>query len=170
MEEYNIRISVETVRRRLRKSGAMTQLPLPPKDSPQNVVDAQVLYERIKTIALWLDSIPINGYNLPIGLEAIFGLLPAVGDIIGLVLGMYQVYLTSFFDIPAGLLMRMIMHVLIDFIIGILPFVGDLLDFFYKSNIYNLNLLETWLNEKYGSRIKVQNNDRGNKYQRTRNY
>ncbi|CAG8434268.1 1542_t:CDS:2 [Funneliformis mosseae] len=148
----------------------MTQLPLPPKVSPQNVVDAQVLYERIKTIALWLDSIPIYGYQLPIGLEAILGFLPAFGDFIGLALGMYQVYLTSFFDIPVNLLMRMIMHVLLDFIFGILPVVGDLLDIFYKSNIYNLNLLESWLSEKYGNRIKLQNNDRGNKYQHARNY
>jgi len=31
----------------------MTQLPLPPRGSPQNVDDAQILYERIRMIALW---------------------------------------------------------------------------------------------------------------------
>ena len=31
----------------------MTQLPLPPTGSPQNARDAQILYERIRTIALW---------------------------------------------------------------------------------------------------------------------
>jgi len=101
-----------------------------------------------------LDSIPLNGFNLPIGLESIIGfIIPTIGDIIGLVLGLYQIYLTSFFDIPLDLLLKMFMHVLIDCVIGIIPVLGDIIDVLYKSNIYNMNILETWLKQKYGNNI-----------------
>jgi len=134
---------------------------LPPRGPPRNVREAQTLYERVRMIALWLDSIPLSGYRLPIGLEAIIGLIPGFGDIAGFVLGMYQIYLTSFFDLPAALLMRMFMHVVIDCIIGIIPFIGDILDIFYKANLYNMHILETWLKEKYGSGITIHKDDSG---------
>jgi hypothetical protein len=139
----------------------MTSLPLPPRGPPQNAREAQILYERVRMIALWLDSIPLYGSRLPIGLEAIIGLIPWFGDIAGFVLGMYQIYLSSFFDLPLSLLMRMFMHVLIDCIIGIIPFVGDVLDIFYKANLYNMHILETWLKEKYGNGITIYKDDSG---------
>ncbi|KAF9580861.1 hypothetical protein BGW38_002330 [Lunasporangiospora selenospora] len=41
----------------------------------------------------------------------------------------------------------MLINVLIDFVIGLLPWVGDFLDIFYKSNQYNLTLFANWLEE-----------------------
>jgi len=103
-----------------------------------------------------LDSIPLYGINLPFGLESIIGfIIPTIGDIIGLVLGLYQIYLISFFDVPSALLLKMFMHVLIDCVIGIIPIIGDIIDVFYKANIYNMHLLETWLKQKYGNNIII---------------
>ncbi|CAG8527096.1 2202_t:CDS:2, partial [Ambispora leptoticha] len=118
---------------------------------PRTPEEAQNLYERIRNCALWLDSIP--GLPIPVGLDAILGLIPSIGDFSGLILGMYQIYLISWFDIPFGLLLKMIGHVILDFIIGIIPGIGDVLDMFYRSNLYNLSLLEAWLKAKYGDNI-----------------
>ena len=96
---------------------------------------------------------------------------------------MYQIFLASFFDLPSALLMKMFMHVLIDCIIGILPFIGkqshlfifyiyiflvvnllslgDILDVFYKANLYNLHILETWLKKRYGNGITIYKDDSG---------
>ncbi|GBC00788.1 hypothetical protein RclHR1_03980004 [Rhizophagus clarus] len=118
----------------------------------KNAREAQILYDRIRKIALLLDSIPLQGTNLPFGLESIIGfIVPTIGDIVGLILGLYQIYLISFFDVPLPLLLRMFMHVLIDCIIGIVPIV---------ANIYNLNILETWLKQKYGNNIRIYEKSR----------
>ncbi|RIA96100.1 hypothetical protein C1645_688215, partial [Glomus cerebriforme] len=78
-----------------------------------------------------------------------------IGDIIGLVLGLYQIYLISFFDVPSTLLLKMFINVVIDCFIGIIPYLGDILDVFYKANIYNINMLEDWLKKEYGNNIVI---------------
>ncbi|CAG8563577.1 14232_t:CDS:2 [Gigaspora margarita] len=129
-------------------------LPVPPSRSPHTPQEAQILYEKIRMIALWLDSIPL--LPVPIGLDAIIGFFPIIGDIIGLFLGLYQVYLTSFYaDLPLTLIAQMLLHILVDVIIGIVPYIGDILDVLYKANIYNLQILETWLKNRYGSSIRI---------------
>ena len=35
----------------------------------------------------------------------------------------------------------MLANVLIDFVVGLIPWIGDILDVFYKSNRYNLTIL-----------------------------
>lgn len=35
----------------------------------------------------------------------------------------------------------MLINVAIDFVVGLVPWIGDLLDVFYKSNQYNLTIL-----------------------------
>ncbi|KAF9161407.1 hypothetical protein DFQ26_004558 [Actinomortierella ambigua] len=110
---------------------------------PRTVAEREKLYGRIRKLALWLDNIP--GLPIPIGLEAIVGFIPVVGDVIGLVASLYQVYLSFLFGIPTFLILRLLMNVLIDLVVGILPWVGDILDVLYKSNIYNLQILEHWL-------------------------
>ncbi|KAG0228119.1 hypothetical protein BGW42_002420 [Actinomortierella wolfii] len=119
------------------------RLHLPPK----TLVERENLYGRIRKLALWLDNIP--GIPAPIGLEAIVGFIPVFGDFIGVLASLYQVYLTFLFGIPTYLLLRLLVNVVIDFVIGLLPWVGDMLDILYKSNIYNLNLLEQWLTENH---------------------
>lgn len=35
----------------------------------------------------------------------------------------------------------MLLNVALDFIVGLVPWIGDILDVFYKSNQYNLSIL-----------------------------
>jgi len=92
---------------------------------------------------MWLDSIP--GSPIPIGLESIVGLIPQIGDVAGTLASLYQLYLSLWFAIPLWMIARMLINIVIDFFIGIIPGIGDIMDVIYKSNIYNLNLLEDWL-------------------------
>lgn len=40
---------------------------------------------------------------------------------------------------------RMILNVILDIVVGVVPFVGNLLDNLFKANLRNLALLEDWL-------------------------
>ncbi|CAG8527732.1 9274_t:CDS:2 [Paraglomus occultum] len=133
-----------------------TQIPFPPRKRPQNPREAQALYESVRTVALWLDSIPFLPF--PVGLDAIIGVIPGVGDLAGFFMGCYQIHLTSFFpDLPQILLIKMIGLVILDTFIGLLPWIGDALDLLFKANLYNLFMLEKWLEEKYGDDICIYN-------------
>ncbi|KAF9017966.1 hypothetical protein CPC16_010479 [Podila verticillata] len=113
---------------------------------PRTEKEREVLYGRIRKIAYWLDSY-FNIGGVKVGFEAIVGFIPVIGDFLGLIAALYQVYLSHLFGIPFYLLLRMLANVLIDFVVGLVPTVGDFLDAFYKSNSYNLNILSSWLIE-----------------------
>jgi hypothetical protein len=50
--------------------------------------------------------------------------------------------------LPAALRMKMMINVIIDFVIGLVPFIGDLADAVFKANTRNAVILETHLREK----------------------
>lgn len=114
------------------------------------------MYNHVRTVAFYLDAIPIAAdlnlpFNLKFGLDDLISLIPIWGDLVSGVLQLYQVFLCWVFGVPTYLLLRMVLNVVIDVIVGVVPFVGDLLDNLFKSNLKNLNLLESWLltNDNY---------------------
>ena len=50
--------------------------------------------------------------------------------------------------LPATVKSKMVMNVVVDFFIGLVPFVGDIADFFYRANTRNVILLEEHLTAK----------------------
>lgn len=59
--------------------------------------------------------------------------------------------------LPARLRTMMMMNVIIDFVIGLVPFIGDLADAVYKCNTRNAVLLEKHLREKGAKRLAKDN-------------
>ena len=101
---------------------------------PRNDLEAQKLYNHLRTVAFWLDSIPFLGRNLPfnVGIDSIVGLVPLWGDVAGLILSLYQIFLISLFGIPLQLLFYLIINVVIDAFVGLVPIIGDALDVVFK--------------------------------------
>ncbi|HEY8461850.1 MAG TPA: DUF4112 domain-containing protein, partial [Blastocatellia bacterium] len=54
---------------------------------------------------------------------------------------------------PKVVVLRMAMNVAFDYLLGIIPFVGDASDFFVKSNRWNMNLLRRYAHERRRPRI-----------------
>ncbi|KAL0073250.1 hypothetical protein J3Q64DRAFT_1785348 [Phycomyces blakesleeanus] len=100
----------------------------------------------IKQIAHWLDS-AVPGSPIPLGLDPFLSILiPFIGGFLGSLFAMYQIYLSTQFGIPLWLLLRMLLNVFIDFMLGMIPVAGSFLDMFYKANLWNAEALEDWLN------------------------
>ncbi|KAJ3714580.1 hypothetical protein DFJ43DRAFT_1007540 [Lentinula guzmanii] len=77
------------------------------------------------------------------GLDSVIGAaLPGFGDIIGMILAFYQLFLSMLFGLPLNVIGIMVFYIFADAFIGIIPFIGEFLDVAFKSNLYNLRLLE----------------------------
>ncbi|KAJ3761045.1 hypothetical protein EV360DRAFT_68203 [Lentinula raphanica] len=77
------------------------------------------------------------------GLDSVIGaVLPGFGDAIGMILAFYQLFLSMLFGLPLNVIGIMIFYIFSDAFIGIIPFIGEFLDVAFKSNLYNLRLLE----------------------------
>ncbi|KAK9759499.1 hypothetical protein K7432_017460 [Basidiobolus ranarum] len=103
----------------------------------------QRILNNIRRFASYMDAIP--GLPFGIGLDPLIGLIPGIGDFAGVLISLYQVYLSSQFGVPFTLLGMMLLNIIIDALIGMIPAIGDILDVVYKANVYNLQLLENWL-------------------------
>jgi hypothetical protein len=104
--------------------------------------------ERLKQLAWLLDSsIPIPGTRFTIGLEALIGLFPFIGDLIGVLLSSYILGEAARLGAPKSVLVRMSGNVALEGVVGMIPLAGDVFDAAYKANQRNVRLLEAWLEE-----------------------
>jgi hypothetical protein len=102
--------------------------------------------KRVRVLAKLLDnSMSIPGTGWKFGLDAIIGLIPVIGDVVGAVLSGYIVLEAARAKVPSFTLARMLMNVGIDAVAGAVPALGDVFDAVWKANIKNVSLLEDHL-------------------------
>lgn len=76
------------------------------------------------------------------GLDPLIGLIPFVGDFVGFILSAYIIWIGHQINLPAKELAKMWRNIVFDLILGAVPFLGDVSDFFYKASTRNLMILE----------------------------
>lgn len=94
----------------------------------------------------WLldNSIPIPGTGRRVGLDALIGLVPGLGDILSGGLGILIIARGIQRGLPPIVLARMFANVALDFVVGAIPVIGDAFDFWYKANARNVGLLRRY--------------------------
>jgi hypothetical protein len=98
------------------------------------------------------EAITIPGTNQKIGLDALLGLIPGIGDIGASAIGGYIVLVASNLGVPQVVLWRMMLNLGVDAMLGLIPFVGDILDIGFKANVRNAKLLTQALAEPQETR------------------
>jgi hypothetical protein len=88
----------------------------------------------------WLmdESIQVGPWSF--GIDPLIGLIPGVGDMAGAVVSTIIVVSAMKSGIPKSAVIRMVINVAVDSLGGAVPFVGDLFDFAFKSNIRNVQI------------------------------
>lgn len=112
--------------------------------------DPASIRRRIEAMELLLErSFVVPGLNRPVGLDAVAGLIPVVGDIITMAMAGYIVWEARNLGLPKWKLLRMAGNVAIDSTLGAVPVVGDAFDFFYRSNSRNLKIVKNHLDKHH---------------------
>src|SRR5436190_11305361 len=97
---------------------------------------------RTETLQRWaalLDSaFRVPGTRITFGLDPLIGLIPGLGDMASPVLAVLILWQGARMRVPKIVLMRMVLNALIDAGVGAIPVLGDLFDFAWKSNDWNL--------------------------------
>jgi len=90
-------------------------------------------YQMLRTISTWMDD-----YYL----DPLIGLVPVVGDVLSTVTSLPFIYVALFEVRSIPLTLAVTANVLKDSVIGMIPFfIGNILDFFVKSNRKNYQLI-----------------------------
>lgn len=112
--------------------------------------DPQSIRQRVEALEFLLErSFRIPGVNFPIGLDAIIGLVPVLGDIVTTGLGAYIVWEAKNLGLPRWKLWRMAGNVGFDALLGAVPLVGDAADVLYRSNTRNLRIIKKHLDKHH---------------------
>ena len=102
--------------------------------------------KRLQTVANVLDSaFVIPGTRQRVGIDAIIGLVPGLGDIATTLLSSYIVWEARNLGVSKFALARMLANLGIHAAVGSIPVVGDLFDAFFRVNQRNMRILRTQL-------------------------
>ena len=101
-------------------------------------------------------SFVIPGINRPVGLDAVAGLIPVVGDFVTMAMGAYIVWEARNLGMPKWKLWRMAGNVAFDSVLGAVPLAGDAFDFFFRSNTRNLKIVRRHLDKHHPAQRVIE--------------
>ncbi|MFN3232789.1 MAG: DUF4112 domain-containing protein [Alphaproteobacteria bacterium] len=105
--------------------------------------------ERLDRLAGLLDDrFRIPGTSIRMGLDGLIGLIPGIGDTVALAPTAYVVLRAMELGAPKRLVARMAGNAFIDWLIGLIPLLGDVFDIGFKANRRNVELLRRHLKEQ----------------------
>ena len=84
----------------------------------------------------------IPGTQITFGIDPILGLFPGIGDLASPIFSLFLLWHGARLRVPKIVLARMVLNAAIDAGAGAIPVIGDLFDFAWKANAWNLALLE----------------------------
>ncbi|HEX7929454.1 MAG TPA: DUF4112 domain-containing protein [Sphingomicrobium sp.] len=112
--------------------------------------DPQSVRRRIEGLEKLLErsiALPVVGRR--IGLDAIAGLVPVLGDVVTAGMGLYLVWEARNLGLPRWRLAQMMANVGFDTAVGAIPVAGDLFDLVFRSNSRNLKILRRHLDRHH---------------------
>ncbi|MCC5914085.1 MAG: DUF4112 domain-containing protein [Balneolaceae bacterium] len=107
--------------------------------------------ERLDRFSYWTDSnirVPFTKFRF--GLSPLIGLIPGIGDFAGLILSLYVLYEARKVGADGKVQRKMIRNMLIEFVGGLTPVLGDAFDAVYKANTRNTEILRAYLYRELG--------------------
>lgn len=111
-----------------------------PKSVRQRVEAMEKLLER---------SFTIPGTNQQFGMDVILEIIPVVGTLAGTAMGSYMMWEARNLGMSKLQMSRLAGNVGVDFLLGMIPFVGIIPDFFFRSNSRNLRIIKRHLDKHH---------------------
>ena len=119
--------------------------------------DPASVRQRIEAMERVLErSFTIPGTNMPVGLDAIVGLVPVMGDVISAAMGAYIIWEANNLGLPKWKLWRMAGNIAFDTAVGAVPVVGDAFDLLFRSNTRNLRIVKRHLDKHHPAARTVE--------------
>ena len=92
----------------------------------------------------------VPGTDLRFGIDPLIGLVPGIGDTATAAVGLYTLWLVWKAGLPPAIIFRMTVNLLIDWLVGSIPVLGDLFDAGFKAHRRNAVLVGRHLQNRLG--------------------
>ena len=91
----------------------------------------------------------IPGINKPVGLDVMLDLVPGLGTVSAAVLGSYIAWEARNLGLPKWQVARMAGNIGFDMLLGAIPWIGAIPDFFFRSNSRNMRIIKRHLDKHH---------------------
>ena len=120
------------------------------KRFPRLGTDPASVRQRVEALEKIMERlIVIPGIKRGIGLDVILDLVPFAGSTAGAVLGAYMAWEARNLGMSRWQMSRMAGNVGVDWLLGLIPWVGAIPDFFFQSNTRNLRIIKRQLDKHH---------------------
>ena len=117
---------------------------------PTPATDPASVRKRIEGLEHVLERlVVIPGINRPVGLDVILDFIPGVGPTVAAALGSYLAWEARNLGMSKWHISRMAGNIGVDWLLGLIPFVGAVPDFFFRSNTRNLRIIKRHLDKHH---------------------
>ena len=93
----------------------------------------------------------VPGINRPVGLDVILDFVPIAGSTAGAVIGAYLAWEARNLGMSKTAMARMASNIGVDWLLSLIPWVGAIPDFFFRSNTRNLRIIKRHLDKHYAA-------------------
>ncbi|MFL6759318.1 DUF4112 domain-containing protein [Sphingomonas sp.] len=124
---------------------------------PRLGADPASVRQRVEALEKLLERMfVIPGTKQTVGLDVILDLIPVAGDIVAAALGAYIVWEARNLGMSRWQIARMAGNVGFDWLLGLIPWVGAIPDFFFRSNSRNLKMIKRHLDKHHAATATVE--------------
>jgi len=114
--------------------------------------DAAAVRKRVEAMEKLLEGLfTIPGTNRKVGLDVILDFIPVGGSVIAAIMGSWLAWEARNLGMPKHAYVRMAGNIGFDALLGAIPFVGAIPDFFFRSNTRNLKIIKKHLDRHHPS-------------------
>jgi hypothetical protein len=112
-------------------------------------VSREEVLRRLDALSVLMDTaFAIPGTNIRMGLDALIGLVPVLGDLITTAISSYILVEARRLGASRLTLARMAANIAVDGVIGAVPIAGDVFDVAFRANRRNVRILRDHLERK----------------------
>ena len=119
--------------------------------------DALSLRRRVEAMERVMEGLfVIPGTNRKVGMDVVLDLIPFAGSTIAAAVGGWMVWEARNIGMSKIQMARMFGNVGVDWALGMIPFIGAVPDFFFRSNTRNLRIIKRHLDKHHPSTTTLQ--------------
>ena len=124
---------------------------------PSMGTDPASVRKRVEALEKIMERlVVIPGTNRGIGLDVILDLVPFAGSTAGALIGAYMAWEARNLGMSKWQMSRMAGNVGVDWLLGLIPWIGAIPDFLFQSNTRNLRIIKRHLDKHHPDTATLQ--------------
>ena len=118
--------------------------------------DPQSVRQRVEAMERLLErAITIPGTKQKIGLDVVLDLVPVAGSTAAALMGAYMAWEARNLGMSKTQMTRMAGNITLDWLFSLIPWVGAIPDFFFRSNTRNLRIIKRHLDKHHAGTATI---------------